>query len=139
MPLSAKQNSFLYKLPEINETINFIKIIGSNATTEVIDSNATPFEIKKKETGLSELLKNEIQVYPNPVNGSELFIITNFIGGEEEVLKVYSLYGELIQSQSISTGQTTLPIAYLKNGVYLISIEVENERLYQKRIIVNRQ
>lgn len=139
MPLTAKQNSFLYKLPDINETINLIKIIGYNATTELIDSNATPFEIKKKETGLSELLKNEIQVYPNPVNGSELFIITNFIGGEEEVLKVYSLYGELIQSQSIYIGQTTLPIAYLKNGVYLISIEVENERIYQRRIIVNRQ
>ncbi|MBU3663265.1 MAG: T9SS type A sorting domain-containing protein [Bacteroidetes bacterium] len=139
MPLSAKENSFLYKLPDINETINFIKIIGSNATTELIDSNTNPFEIKKKETGLYDVLPREWQVYPNPVTGNSLTVSINLIGSEEVVLKVYSPIGELLLSKPILTAQTTLPVEQLPSGVYLLSVEVGNENKQMRRIIVQRQ
>jgi hypothetical protein len=69
---------------------------------------------------------SEIQLYPNPTNGILHVEATKIVD-----VNVYSIDGKLVKSY----GKTSdIDMSNLPNGIYLISIETENERCVRKVI-----
>ncbi len=78
------------------------------------------------DIGLSVPEENFIQfkVFPNPVQS--LLTIQIPQSSEPTTLKVYNVIGKLILEQDISQSETTLNMASMASGVYILSFENDN-------------
>jgi len=135
--LPASLSSYLYKIPSMNETINYIKIIGHHKDIKLTDSNTIPFAIKKSETGFVEIFSNELQVYPNPINGNYLWIKDNLRMDNAKKIRIYSLKGEFIKSEVLNANKY-ISVADLENGTYMLYIETEKFSTLIRQIIVKK-
>lgn len=72
-------------------------------------------------------------IYPNPSDG--VFILKNNQNISQEIT-IYSALGQLIRTQMIPVGSTTLDVRNLGSGIFFISIETtDGKRATQKLII----
>lgn len=74
----------------------------------------------------------QFTIFPNPVNNILNIGYSNL--SSSFVARVFDLQGRLIKQFVIENSQYELDVSELSNGVYLISINV-NEKLYSKRFI----
>ncbi len=78
-------------------------------------------------------LEEAFSVYPNPSNG--VFTFKNNQSTSQEI-SIYSALGQLIKTQMIPVGSTTLDVRNLGSGIFFISIETtDGKRATQKLII----
>jgi hypothetical protein len=61
----------------------------------------------------------QFAIHPNPVN-ENLFVTIS--GTEEQLVRVLTLNGQLVQSQVVSAGVQTVSTKALSNGVYLLQV-----------------
>jgi len=64
------------------------------------------------------LINEDFLVYPNPVDGDEIWISSEF-GGQ---ITVSTIDGKIIERKEIEKGKTELPISHLPSGTYIIAI-----------------
>jgi hypothetical protein len=84
-------------------------------------------------TGIEQFANsNEVNVYPNPNNGSFIVEPQNTLYNVH--CTVYDINGKVVLSQSIS-GKTSIDANALNEGVYNISIS-SNEVVINKRIVI---
>ncbi len=81
------------------------------------------------DAGIKALTANGIQIAPNPTNGV-IEVTTEF----DDVLNVYATTGELLHSQEIAIGTTTVDLSELSAGIYLVKLNSLPE--LSERIIV---
>ena len=72
--------------------------------------------------------KNKLQIYPNPTKNI-IHIINN---SELEKIKIFDYLGKEVLTQTLNN--TEINVENLSNGIYLIEIQTENEKVYKKFI-----
>ena len=77
-----------------------------------------------------EVQQEQIKMFPNPVNGNEVTIQSNF----DISVEVYDILGKKVKSQNISSNQKRLNISGLSKGVYLVRLNSENGSITKKLI-----
>jgi len=120
VPVSGK--NFSYNIEKGG--IKIYKIKGRITTRTRRPLKETVLEID----GFNLEADNSIRLYPNPA-----FSIVN-IQSENKVIKIdlFDISGKLLKSKNTSS---SLSVADLSNGVYLMKIETE-KRIYTKKLIV---
>jgi len=83
-------------------------------------------------SGLNELEKAEIKIYPNPNDGN--FSIQLPEHKTIEALKIFDLLGNLIFEDL--TGEHKINLTYFPKGMYTLKVKSGNE-MYHKKIIIN--
>jgi type IX secretion system substrate protein/putative Ig domain-containing protein len=77
--------------------------------------------------------KEQINIYPNPNNGSFVIEPSNLT---KQTIQLYDVNGKLVLSQTIN-GKTTVDASSLNEGVYNISL-LSNEGVVNKRLVIVR-
>ncbi|MFY7810329.1 MAG: T9SS type A sorting domain-containing protein, partial [Flavobacterium sp.] len=90
-------------------------LITSNIGTVYVDN----IYLHKNTLGINEYSKNSISIYPNPVQDK---LTINTI----ETLKNVSVYNINGQQMPVSLNNNTIDVSSFSNGVYMLSIELEN-------------
>lgn len=80
-----------------------------------------------------EIVQNSINVYPNPVK--ENIYIDNKSGQEIKIIDMFNLKGQNIKS--LNGNNSTIDVSNVTNGIYLLSIRLDNAVLKKKIIIEN--
>jgi len=81
----------------------------------------------------AEVNNNEINIYPNPNNGS--FIIETS-SPEQQIIKIFDVTGKLVLNQSINE-KTSIDANDLNAGIYNISI-LSSTGIVNKRIVITK-
>ena len=111
-----------------------ITIIGTNLDGTPFDP-PTQFVINVRQLGISRILgtpkpvTNNLNIGPNPVKDN-LQLRTD----TPLRLLIYDVAGNQVLTQQISSGNTTVDLSYLPNGVYVLHAEVAGRR-HQQRLI----
>ncbi len=74
-------------------------------------------------TSVSNIDANAVQLYPNPVNGGVLNIANNSIIKE---VVVYDVTGKKVLTTQPNATNTTLNVADLNNGIYMVRVQTQN-------------
>jgi hypothetical protein len=81
--------------------------------------------------------ENSFQLFPNPVNGSSSFQLQFTAVSEESVMEIYSVSGQVLFSQQVLTGTTSVivPEGLLCSGIYFVRIRNDHFSNAQKLIV----
>jgi len=103
---------------------------GLDSETWEIDNIVITGEI---EVGIEDVRQQFAALYPNPSNGN--FNIRH--NGQFDFLEMYSLTGQMIYSQELSSGFVSISIANANKGIYFIRLinRVTGENI-SKRLII---
>ena len=77
-----------------------------------------------------EFQQNQIKIFPNPVKGNEVTILSN----KTILAEVYDVLGKKVKTQNITSNQKKLNITGLKKGVYLLRLK-SDEGVITKKLI----
>ena len=97
---------------------------------------ATPGTAPKIETSsISEYLSS-MKIFPNPVHGNELMILTATIENANCTLSIYSLSGQQLQTVNYVSGnsihQQSFDISLLNAGIYIVRMQNGNDSIIEK-------
>lgn len=84
----------------------------------------------------TEFDKTTVMVYPNPTN-SILNINSTKAGCVIEKVIVYDLVGKVVKSIHVNSVESTLNVADLSNGIYLIEITDDTNRKFIHKMVKN--
>ena len=73
----------------------------------------------------------KLSVYPNPSSG----VITISNKNTNGIIAVQNISGQLVHQSNVSSAQTNLDLSFLPAGVYIVSLQAENQ-LYRNRIVI---
>ena len=73
----------------------------------------------------------QTKVYPNPTSGD----VTLEINGQATHAAIYNVMGELVDSQSVNNGVSTIKMSQLTSGVYFICIFNGNEMVGKTKVV----
>jgi len=73
-------------------------------------------------TGINEIERNNVRIYPNPV--SSFLTIINMEG--TEMIKISNILGETIESIKVSDSNADINVSNLSKGIYFISLIKNN-------------
>jgi hypothetical protein len=113
---------------------NSLMIIGNNYTT-----NYHSFVIKTDSTGYYQGLGTHsittvpISVYPNPAANTLSINHQNL--PTAQTVQVYNLTGQLVLQQALQQNNTTISVAGLQVGVYMLQIKAGNTLAQQKVVV----
>lgn len=109
---------------------------GSIAASAGVYINASGLE-NTNQVGIKELYQtayaNELLVYPNPTSDN-LFLSTDTDRLSKLNIKIYNLYGQVVESTMLSSIDESVDVSNLKNGVYFIQLTL-NEQTYTAKFI----
>jgi hypothetical protein len=90
-------------------------------------------------SGVGEIEKFELKVYPNPNDGL-MTVAYQLAEGESGKLSIYTTIGILIYEHALSASDnlTEIKLNNIPSGIYLLNIEVNGERKLTERINVIR-
>ena len=132
-----------------SETINYTAAAGtyyvlvSGANNNISDANncytlnvttgtaSRTFITRKQMTDMNGSEKI-VEVYPNPVKSTLNINLSGYDGNSE--LRVYDILGRMVLQQAVPNGRTTLNIARLTTGVYMVKIRSKEEETVVKVI-----
>ena len=85
-----------------------------------------------------------VSVYPNPLTGNNRFVYfatRHEVGGQMNIL-ITSLDGKIVYKEMEKTGsgpvKVAVPVSFLPDGVYLVTITGENGKWLRKKLVINR-
>jgi hypothetical protein len=87
-------------------------------------------KIKTGATSVNETVLSDIQIYPNPSDGS--FTIAGVEG--KVAIRIFSLLGDQVYSGEVDL-PSKLDLSSQPQGVYFISIETANNKFFKKLVI----
>ncbi|MDD4210272.1 MAG: T9SS type A sorting domain-containing protein [Bacteroidales bacterium] len=90
--------------------------------------------INKEKLSLPEVVKNNIQCFPNPTN-TQLWI--NGLQGNE-IIQLYDLSGRLLKQYPSFQNELQLDVSYFENGIYVLTIKNDTQSI-SKKIIVHAE
>ena len=125
-------DSVFYKVdanPSAGSRYCVVKIDGkSHAVLQGVDAYLA--------TNIANIAANEILIYPNPANdilNIELGSKTN----AESTINLYNSMGALVLSTKTTEGKTSLSVAGLPKGIYLINIAGKGQTSKMRKVILN--
>ncbi|ARV08891.1 hypothetical protein BTO05_04290 [Winogradskyella sp. PC-19] len=90
----------------------------------------TPAQNRWTVLSTEDFEQEKIKVYPNPVQGNEVTILSN----KAIIAEVYDVLGKKVKKQNLTSNQKKLNIANLKKGVYLLRLKTDNGIVTKKLI-----
>ena len=73
---------------------------------------------------------NQTKLYPNPVNGDAVTIISN----QELAVEVFDILGKKVKTQNITANNKTLNLSSLSQGIYIVKMYTDNQMITKKLI-----
>ena len=99
-----------------------------------------PFEIKKGQCNdqRSDLDLFEVSLFPNPTNGKIWISGLDTESGIVDI-KIYDLQGRLciLKHFNRETNSLSFDISLLKDGLYIVSIQMDMQEIQKKLIVSN--
>jgi hypothetical protein len=115
--------------PSVNTTYS---VIGTG--TNGCKSSATVSVTVDPCTGLAENeLKNVLNIYPNPGNGTYVISASGTIIGSR--IEIYNAIGEIIQRKTLTEMSSGLNLNGSANGVYFVRVLKDDQLIGVTRII----
>ena len=109
-----------------NNGLNAKRIFGI-----IIPGGNSNNTLKTDQNSLEE--RGSLSIYPNPVN-SEFTISTTDELESNCTIKIYSLEGKLIQTESIEKNIQIIKVDSLSNGIYMVKMQ-NGKKQYQTKLI----
>jgi hypothetical protein len=78
--------------------------------------------------------QTEIKIYPNPTTEKVTLEISGWENLQTGVFKLYSLSGQLLQEQAVHSLTTTISLANLPKGAYILNVQI-NDRVDDWKVI----
>ena len=92
--------------------------------TGLVDYNYGEFKILPRDaddveqsTSIDELIE-DIKIYPNPITNNKL----NISSPTSSSIEIYNVFGQVVLSNKIETGENIIQLNHLSNGNYIIRI-----------------
>ncbi|MCK9205386.1 MAG: T9SS type A sorting domain-containing protein, partial [Bacteroidales bacterium] len=119
-----------------------LAITGNPTPVEFTDYEGNVFEpsILKSADNSNFADESELSVYPNPGDGIFNLRLENQIQGTFNIKVINALGGIVFEENGMMTDkalQKTINLTGLSNGVYILSIE-NNQQVIQKKVILNK-
>ena len=132
-------NEYGAPLPEdIMKSEEFVDMLNTEEIVFVIDddnqNNGYPiFATRSPLFSEENDVNSEISVYPNPAKDC---IKLEFSDGSNcQSVEIYSIDGRLVETFPETSYPTTISIANLNAGIYIIKIKIADGREFAKRIV----
>lgn len=123
------QNWGNYTLSDISLTEG-VYVLRYNVVNGGLNADKLMFEKQTVTTHSNVLFDNGLQLYPNPVNQSEVTISTK----QAAYLKVYNLRGVLHMEKEMES-VNTLDLSSLDRGVYLFEFRLSDKVVTEKVVV----
>jgi len=109
----------------------------NDSTYFYVDFLATP------NVGINDLVSNKVFVskpYPNPATSQVSFDYNFPEGSTSATINIHNLLGAKVKEVNISgfSGKATIDVNNLNDGIYFYSVNVANEILETKRLVISR-
>lgn len=110
------------------------KSIDNNGKFTFADANVV--EVKNSTTGINEFSNDEgVVVYPNPAK-EDVYVKTSFPGTFQ--IEIFDVSGRKIKYISSSAVLTTIPVADIDAGIYLIKIVYTDGKIKISKLIIEK-
>jgi len=82
---------------------------------------------------------SKFSIFPNPSNGMAT-IVYELEGDENATLQVFDVSGRLVKTQTLATQaeRQQIDISYLNNGIYHFSVTLNQERLFNGKLVITK-
>ena len=112
---------------DLHENTEFYAIAqGKNAQGEW--GEITKVEFVTTTEGNIELVEDNFNIYPNPVN-DRLYIETQTL---TQTIEIYDVYGRRQELSAISGQQSAINVANLNSGIYFVKVVTENGEVVKR-------
>ncbi|MDL2227843.1 C25 family cysteine peptidase [Bacteroidales bacterium OttesenSCG-928-K03] len=142
---ATSENAYAY-LWSNGETTPTITVSAADLEVGTYEYSVMAFEINgcvaRGETivvvellvGIEEKATNEVILYPNPSNGNiHIELGDDFVNGAQII--IYNLVGKVVANSKVNSKSCDLSLSHLNNGVYVVTIQNDNNRAVQRMII----
>jgi len=75
---------------------------------------------------VEKIAQVEIKIYPNPTTEKITLEISNMENLQTGVFKLFSITGQFLQEQPVHSATTTVSLAGLPKGTYLLKVHINN-------------
>ena len=129
------RDNYLDTLTELEEGVNIINFQvdpSVNAST-AFHRFSIVFEVETLSVG--EFNNNNFSVYPNPLEGSDLWVEVDGLSGEEALVQIYDTLGRMVKTfnqQVESNGKIHLNNIQLNQGLYLLELTSGGKKYMSK-------
>jgi hypothetical protein len=130
--------------PPPQDTTNYTQATQLEYSSEEPLTTLTSFEtapslettpsLEEPRYFLETLAQTAIKIYPNPTTEKVTMEITGWETLQTGVFKLYSLSGQLLQEQPVHSLNTTISLAGLPKGAYLLKVQI-NEQTEEWKVI----
>lgn len=116
---------------ETASTINLVWALGNNTDTfsqHAANASGRGAVVVQLTPVLGieyQTLANRLSVFPVPASDLVTVSIDNFVA-ESGSLKIYSMIGQLVQTEAISHRSTMVDISKLSSGIYLLNVSSDS-------------
>lgn len=107
---------------------NFYIIYKTDSFQQLLDFYKLPFV---STLGVDDFENVSFSIYPNPSSGV-INVESNVVAND---IKIYSMAGKLLHSQSLNEMQSTVNISSLSRGVYIAHISLSNGTTQKAKLI----
>ncbi len=126
-----------------NGNVRFENLAGTNVFYNPngdIGCQSTKYFIVANTTGMPENVarQNEIEIYPNPASGVA-YLKLDLVKNQSLNYKITDVTGKIMQQHALnkfSAGYETVNISELKSGIYFVTVELENNLIITKKLII---
>ena len=84
------------------------------------------------------MVTNELQLYPNPTDGTLFLNLENYLGQRGNIV-VFNSLGKRVyatETEAFSNSIEELDLGYFPSGVYTIQLNLENGARVSKKIVL---
>ena len=78
----------------------------------------------------------KLTLYPNPANGYFKIELNNLAAANSLKINIIDLQGRLVKSKILQNAQQSFETNDLQNGIYIVEVEVENQK-YESKLIID--
>jgi len=119
--------------------VTYMAIIGSAGL--IVDHSEGAAQGSEKDVAQGASQELELNVYPNPSNGSDLNLNISGIESDNVQVKIYDALGRKIESIRLVVNgslQTQLPLSSdLSNGMYMIEVSSDS-KMKSTRVLISK-
>ena len=137
IPLFCMAQSGLTRVYEYDAAGNrtLCKVI-SVTLAPPIPTDTIEMEYAEQEYFVEKIAQMEIKIFPNPTTEKITLEISNWENLQRGNFQLYSLTGQLLQEHPVHSLTTTVSMATLSKGIYILKVNINN-RIEEWKIIKN--
>ncbi len=127
----APGNNISFKL-SIDEYFDYDSVLN------VVDQDVVFYARMSSTTGITEVNKQNIKIYPNPSNGQFTIEISDLVD-ENCTIKIFNVIGSNVYTKEFSGKsliKEVIDITQYAKGMYFVSVETDNGSILSKRMLV---